>query len=198
MSRRFDTQSLEGVTFSVALRGYDRDEVDAYISQVSEAIRGLEGALEKSYLSLGEEMGALLQHAKDSADAMIAKGEAEAEATRDAADAAAKKIREEAEAESRSVRAAAEEHGRATRSDADNYAQKTRSSADHDASTRIADADNRVGQLRQEESEIRSNLLLLATDLEAVARRTSDLASEEESKVVLATRPEARVEELSS
>jgi DivIVA domain-containing protein len=140
------SQDLARVEFATAMRGYDKDEVDTFLRELAEEqnrlVTELETAkrsAEKAHLELGEEIGDLLQHAKDVADQMVKKAEEQAaeikEKTRRAAD------RTVAEAERR--------------------AEDLRRASENSAVTRIREAQEKVSSLETVEKEIRNHLYSL-------------------------------------
>ena len=162
MREASSNEHLENTTFSTALRGYDRDEVDAFVRTVAQEMRALnEDRNEKVYESLGEEMGALLQHARDSADAMKRQAQEDAANTRAEAEAEANKIKEDATAAARELQQTAEQH-----------ATKTRTEAESEASTRIADATEKVRRLEATEGQARARLKSIREELASI---TNDL-----------------------
>jgi DivIVA domain-containing protein len=78
-------QGLEHVEFATAIRGYDKDEVNTFLKELAtehnrmmaELVAAQKSA-ENVYLEMGEEIGDILQHAKDVADQMIKRAEEEA------------------------------------------------------------------------------------------------------------------------
>jgi DivIVA domain-containing protein len=70
--------------FSIAFRGYDRDEVDAYIADLEELTRGADarsGALSRGELAemLGDEIGAVLAAAEEAAQTARERAQKEAD-----------------------------------------------------------------------------------------------------------------------
>jgi DivIVA domain-containing protein len=70
--------------FSIAFRGYDRDEVDAYVAELEELTRGAEArsrALSRAELAemLGDEIGAVLAAAEEAAQAVRESAKKEAD-----------------------------------------------------------------------------------------------------------------------
>jgi DivIVA domain-containing protein len=70
--------------FSIAFRGYDRDEVDAYVAELEQLTRGAEarsGALSRAELAemLGDEIGAVLAAAEEAAQAVRESAKKEAD-----------------------------------------------------------------------------------------------------------------------
>ena len=88
---------VRDVAFPVALRGYDREAVDAYIEHISrlvaelEASRSPEEAVRRALDQVGEETSGILQRAQETASEITARSRAQAddrlrEAEREAAD----------------------------------------------------------------------------------------------------------------
>jgi DivIVA domain-containing protein len=96
-------QGLERVQFATAIRGYDKDEVDTFLRELAtehnrmmaELVAAQKNA-ENVYLEMGEEIGDILQHAKDVADQMIKRAEEEAAVITEQARRAAAKTASEA------------------------------------------------------------------------------------------------------
>jgi DivIVA domain-containing protein len=179
MREASSNDELENTTFSTALRGYDRDEVDAFVRNVAQEMRDLhQGRTQNLYESLGEEMGALLQHARDSADDMTRKAQEQAAATRSEADADARRIREEAKATASEIQKRAEQK-----------AAETRAEAEREASTRIAEATEKVARLEKTEGAARIRISTLHEELASITNDLQHLEIHENAQE--ATRPEA-------
>jgi DivIVA domain-containing protein len=162
MSSDVSPDAIESAEFSTALRGYDKDEVDAFLRLIgSEHRRLLESSRatrdnnEKPYQSLGADVGELLQHAKDAADGLRLKAEEDSA-----------RIREEAK------KAAA-----GTRERVDKEAQKIREAAEYDASQRTKDTERRLEDLRGIETSITSQLDELRGRLQSVIDQLSGTAA---------------------
>src|SRR3989337_1323436 len=56
-------EDIETASFTVAIRGYDKQEVEAFLADTADHVRVLTEASGSAYVDLGEEMGELLQHA---------------------------------------------------------------------------------------------------------------------------------------
>ncbi len=85
------TSNGEG-QFTASRRGYDRDEVDAYVAQLQREIRELQArkqtpdaAVRSALERVGDEVAAVLQQAHDSADDIVAAAKREGEQHRDRA-----------------------------------------------------------------------------------------------------------------
>jgi DivIVA domain-containing protein len=109
------TRSGAGI-FKPARRGYDREEVDAYISQLHRQIHDLQArasspdaAVRDALERVGGEVAGLLQHAHDTADQIVADAEADAQSHRSAAAKNASEVTAAAERYAAEVTAAAEQ-----------------------------------------------------------------------------------------
>jgi cell division septum initiation protein DivIVA len=80
-----DPLAAVSVDFPVALRGYDRFAVDAYVERTAElvaelqATRSPEAAVRRALERVGEEISGILQRAHDTADEITARSRSEAE-----------------------------------------------------------------------------------------------------------------------
>lgn len=116
-------EDFEGREFLVTLRGYDRDEVQAFLEEAARdyraALKAASNAREDPFENLGREVGSVLQAAQESAAKIRAEAEAEAQAMRDQAQreiavitentaSAAKQLREEAERYAAEIRSKAD------------------------------------------------------------------------------------------
>jgi DivIVA domain-containing protein len=156
MRETLSAKDIERAEFSTSLRGYDRDEVDGFLSTVADDHRRLSEALEssrrtadKSYHKLGAEMGELLQHAKDHADQLTRRAEEEAKQSRQEAKKQANEIKEKAERKAGEIKQAAE----------------------YEASMRIKDAERRVGELIAAEGDARRRLHDIQAEIRNVMER---------------------------
>jgi DivIVA domain-containing protein len=164
-------EELEQASFSVVLRGYDRDEVDAYLKNVVDELRETQRLRsERLYETLGEEMGGLLQHARDSADDMIAQAQSEAASLREEARRAAGATRSDAKVEAKDL---------LDRARAD--AQQTRAEADKAAQARVDEAARRVAELEQSEAEARERVSGLRLQLVALTDQLEQLGTPPEA-----------------
>jgi DivIVA domain-containing protein len=80
-----DPVAVVNVEFPVAMRGYDRATVDAYVKQVSrlvaemQATRSPEAAVRRALERVGEQISGILQRAHDTAEQITAQSRSEAE-----------------------------------------------------------------------------------------------------------------------
>lgn len=163
-------QNIEKAEFPVVVRGYSREEVDAFLRDLAQQQRALAEELakakqesEKTYLALGEEIGALLQHAKDLSDDMVKK-----------ADEEGARLREEA-------RRAAEQ----TQNDARSRSVEIIRAAESDASECVTEAAQKLDELQKAETEARERL----QSLRALADSLSTQIEQVESKEPISRRP---------
>jgi cell division initiation protein len=157
-------EPVRDVEFSSALRGYEKTEVDTFLRELAEEHNRLIAELaaarrsaEKAHLELGEEMGELLQHAKDIADGLV------------------KKAGEEASLTIENGRRTAE----ATVAEARRLADDLTRTAEAAAVTRVREAQQKVAALQELETEVRSHLTALqhtARSLDSEIARTAGQA----------------------
>src|ERR687883_344784 len=90
MADGISPQQIENAQFTTALHGYKREEVDALLHRAADAydralkeILSLQIKADKPYQALGEEAGALLQNAKESAVDLKRRSEEAARKIRD-------------------------------------------------------------------------------------------------------------------
>ncbi len=136
--------------FSLAMRGYDRGEVDALLTEVGEWIEraGEDPAgserVRDELARVGEQVSAILVEAHE----------------------AAREIREEASAQARQSLVGANTTAESVRGDADEYAQRTREEADAYGSSVRADADAEVERLIEEANQRKRDVEAVISDLE--------------------------------
>jgi DivIVA domain-containing protein len=164
---------LRDVRFSTAMRGYDRDAVDRYVSRVNRVIAELqitaapESAIRHALEQVTDETQGLLERAHETADEITRRSRAQADdriqgATReaqelhDASEQEARQLRDEAAHEAREVREAAAKEAREVREAAQREAREIRETAE--ARVRELEADTRaiiderarlIGELRE-------------------------------------------------
>jgi cell division initiation protein len=160
MREKESARYIQEADFSGSLRGYDREEVDAFLRSVAEEHQRLIDELsasrrktDKPFQSLGTEVGELLQRAKDSADGLRGRAQEEAE-----------QIRRQA------VEAAA-----ATQRRAEQEAKKVEEAADYEASTKIEEARRRARRLKEAEAEALARVRDVRTELSVLSRRLEDV-----------------------
>ncbi|MDP9225729.1 MAG: DivIVA domain-containing protein [Actinomycetota bacterium] len=167
MRESITPEDIKGANFSVAIRGYDRGEVEAFLRDVAAGVSALLDSSEKPYQSLGEEVGELLQQAKDAADKLFSEARDEAAALVQSAQDDATALRDEAEA-----------HAQQVREYADGEVARKIAQADEEAANRIGAADARAQELSTTEVEARQRISALRTELEAVGETLRRLGTQ--------------------
>lgn len=110
MWRGLTPEQLDDTTFSPAVRGYNRAEVDAFVQQMAETLRELRAAATPPPpRSLGAEIDQLLEAARSSAEALTNDAQEKATALVADADARAKETIDNAEVRAREMVDAAEQ-----------------------------------------------------------------------------------------
>jgi DivIVA domain-containing protein len=112
------SENIRNVSFSTAVRGYDRREVDRYVQRVNRLIAELEishspeSAVRHALDRVGEQTSGILQRARETADEIIHTAGSEADETTARGRAEAKEVVAEAQAKADRTLAEAEEHAR--------------------------------------------------------------------------------------
>lgn len=102
-------EDIERARFQVAFRGYETQKVDAFLQGAAESYRlALKDASENAYRNLGQEIGQLLQDAKNTAEDIRRKAQEDASTLRAEAEREATRVRSEADQEAREITARAE------------------------------------------------------------------------------------------
>lgn len=192
-------EGIEKAEFSIKVRGYDREEVDGFLSLVASEVRHLLDKLEnideeKPFESLGAEAGRLLQLAEDAAKATKAAAETELAQERQAFEAEKSRIeqelslrRTEIEDEGLAIIKRAEEDAAGTREKADGYAaqiedqmatlkeriteeaKKLRSDARAEYTVLLREAKRNAAGI-EKEAKLRADKMLAATEQQASER----------------------------
>jgi DivIVA domain-containing protein len=151
-----EPEEIEGREFLMGLRGYDRNEVDEFLTAIAgelrqaraerDALRDAPPAADP-YEQLGFDVSTILRTAHEEADACRAQADADADASRAAADEYAARVRREIAADAEQARDALEGARReATRivDEARAEAEVRRQEATADATRIIAEAEGRA------------------------------------------------------
>ncbi len=160
---------LRDVSFSTAVRGYDRREVDDYVKRVNRVIAELEishspqAAVKHALDRVGEQTSGVLQRAREAAEELTTTAFAESEhATRRAKVEAAEMV-EKAQADADRLRV-----------DAAQEAEELRTSAHAEAEKRLGDVEARARERERKLEERLGTLGRQVADVEA--RRAQALA----------------------
>ena len=170
MQPELTPEEIETASFTIGLRGYDKQEVEDYLVAVADHIRLISDVSRSAYVDLGDEMGQLLQHARDSADEMTRKAQEEATA-----------LRAEVDAESTDKRRDADEYRQRARDEVGEEVERIREGAEEQARGIIEDAQRRIVTLQQEEVEARERIRALRLQLLEVTLRLQRFEVAEEA-----------------
>jgi DivIVA domain-containing protein len=161
----FSPEEIESKEFLITLRGYDKDEVQAFLRAVAADYRSLGDTSRAAapvtssnpFESLGEEVGTVLKVARESANALRQKAEDEASAAR-----------RRAEEESAALRNAASAAAKRLTEEAERHAIEVRAAAEREAGDRLRDVGRRVERLQGTETKLRQRLYSLEMMLQSM------------------------------
>lgn len=165
-------QRIRNASFAHAVRGYDRNEVDAFLRELADWLEsgGDEAAgseLVRSELErVGERTAAILTEAHDAGQGI------REDATRDVrqqlidANVTAESLRTSAEEYSEKTREEADAYGRRTRNDADAYAEQSRSESEAEAARIRADANEQAQKIVADANGRRDEVEAVVAELE--------------------------------
>jgi DivIVA domain-containing protein len=151
----FAPHEIEHKKFVVALRGYAKDEVDAFLRAVA-----------ADYAALSDDVGRRLTTAATWPAQLSASIE---NIVREAWETA-RETKRRAEEEAADIRQAAHEEARRWRRFAEEDAAQMRAAAQRDVEERYAAIDRRVAELRQTEEDLREKLYAVEAALASVSR----------------------------
>ena len=163
-------EDIVTASFTVGIRGYDKQEVEAFLAEIADHVRALTEASSSAYVDLGEEMGELLQHARNSADEMTARAQEEATA-----------LRAQVDAEIADKRRETDEYVQTATEDITAEVERSRDAAEEQARAIIEDAQTRIVTLQREEGEARERIRALRLQLLEVTLRLQRFEIAEES-----------------
>jgi DivIVA domain-containing protein len=170
MQPELTPEEIETASFTIGLRGYDKQEVEDYLVAVADHIRVISDVSRSAYVDLGDEMGQLLQHARDSADEMTRKAQEEATA-----------LRAEVDAEATDKRRDADEYRQRAKDEVGEEVKRIREGAEEQARGIIEDAQRHIVTLQQEEVEARERIRALRLQLLEVTLRLQRFEVAEEA-----------------
>ncbi len=187
-------ERIRNTTFSLTVRGYDRNEVDAYLAQLADwletgggggaaAVEAVRTELER----IGEQTAGILTEAHQAAEGIRADASAGVRQQLVDANQTTEKIRADAAEYAADTRDEADAYARKVRGEADAYAARTtaeieselaedREAAEKEAARIVADANKRksdvesvIGDLEQRRDAVLAELERLATGLVGTA-----------------------------
>jgi DivIVA domain-containing protein len=201
--RRDVRAAIRNVSFKVAVRGYDRAEVDAYVKQVNRVIAELEvsssprAAVRHALERVGEQVHGILDRARDTADEIVATARQEAEeiAARAKAEAADLVVNASTQADASKAEAAqilAEANAKAddivarAKGDAEGIVAKAQSEAAAHLRRVEEEADARREEAQAQLREIQADIATVSEEHHGLLGDVRDLAARLEQLAVQA------------
>jgi DivIVA domain-containing protein len=169
------TKIGEGL-FGVVRRGYDREQVDAYVAQLQRRIQELQedtssdGAVRMALAQVGEDVSAVLQQSHQTATQIVGSARTEAEQMLGAARTRAEETVQTAQQEAAQTLAEAKDEAADHRRQADSYAAEV-----------VANAERRVHDLDLDTDRIwaeRERIVADARDLSRQLQGIAEIAAE--------------------
>jgi DivIVA domain-containing protein len=143
---RKSADRIRNASFSHAVRGYDRHEVDQFLAELADWLEasGGDAASERvrdELERIGEQTSNILTEAHDAGQTIRSEAEREVRQTLVDANLKSEALRAEADEYAEQAREEADTYARKARADADGYAHKTRADADGYAAAAHQEAD---------------------------------------------------------
>jgi DivIVA domain-containing protein len=173
---------IRDVSFPIAVRGYERHAVDAYIERVNRVIAELEvgsspqASVRHALDRVGEQIGDVLQHARQAAEEITAVALAEAEATTAKARTEAEQIMEDAELQAHQLRARAKQQADEMLARAREQAAELMLGAEEQARTVQEQAEPRLRELEADTEAVWDARRKLLEDLPRMATELMEIA----------------------
>jgi DivIVA domain-containing protein len=168
MSGALTPDAIENAVFAVRDRGYDPDEVEAFLKRIGDELKSREGGpakRAKPYEALGKEMAALLEHAQQIAHRTRVDAEEKAAQILQEAHEASKKEREAAEETRRRAQREAEdihEEASTTASRLKHQGEQFRQVAEAEASLMRQDVRNEIRRAKEDAKKRAAEILVAA------------------------------------
>jgi DivIVA domain-containing protein len=179
---------IRNVSFHAAVRGYDRDQVDAYVKQVNRIIAELEvsssprAAVRHALDRVGDQVHGILQRARETADDVTSGAVQEAEEITARAKAEAAEIVVNASTEADAVKAEAGSLASVARAESEEILARARSEAEQIVSTAQAQASEHMKRTEGEADAIRKQAALdlrgIEQEVDSIVATRDDLLDE--------------------
>lgn len=186
--RRDVPQDLLNVTFPVAMRGYDRDAVEAYVKRVNRVIAELKmsasprAAVTHALEQTEQQVSGLLQRARDTGEEIVASARQEAEEIVSRAKAEAAELYVNVSSDADAMKAEAEKVRADARSDGEDILARSQQEAESTRTRSQAEAEERRRQLEEELNALReqaeARMRELQTDTEHVQEERRELLAD--------------------
>lgn len=182
-----DRESIERVrtaTFATARRGYDKREVDRFLSRMADWLESGAGDDSRSQVirdeltRIGEQTGKIMTDAHEVAEGMRADAERDATNVRSEADAYAERVRIEADEYSKEQRGEADSYIGRVQREAATEASELREQAERQAEEVSAEAARRRRQLEVEIGELKQRREGVLADMQRLSSQLVGTASE--------------------
>jgi DivIVA domain-containing protein len=180
VTRSDAAEAVEGIrnaTFTLARRGYDTGEVDAYLSKLADWLersgsgQAQSETIKRQLEQIGHRTAKILTAAEEAAQGVRVDLEAEARRRTD-----------EARIEAESARRSADQYAKRTRDEADAYAATVRAEAEAQAAEKVKEAEARAIGMVEEGAKRRREMESVIADLqsrrEAVVRGLEKLSTQ--------------------
>jgi DivIVA domain-containing protein len=173
---------LRDVRFPTAMRGYDREAVDEYVSRVNQVIAELqitaapESAIRNALDQVTEETRGLLERAHETAEEITRRSRSQAHDRVEEATQEAEQLREASEQEARRTRDDAAHEAREVREAAAKEAREVREAAQREARETREAAEARVRELEADAQRIIEERARLIGELRELIRRLGEFA----------------------
>jgi DivIVA domain-containing protein len=174
---------IRDVSFSSAMRGYDRRQVDAYVEQVNRVIAELEisrspqSAIKHALDRVGEQTSGVLQRAREVADELTATALAEAEHATRRASVEAEEIVEKAQMQAHQLRAQSKDEAEEILARARAEAAENVERTEEQVRTLQAGAEGRLRALQADIESSAAKRRKLLEELQRTASELDDFAS---------------------
>lgn len=169
---RDSIERIRSATFPVARRGYDRREVDRFLTSLAEwletggAGQSRSDVIRRELERIGEQTGKILTEAHDVAERLRVQAEREVEGMIEGAQTQAERTRAAADGILAEAQGVAESAAQKLRTEADKYATQTRTDADHDAEQTLRKARAEAKRILDEASARKRAVEVVIADLE--------------------------------
>jgi DivIVA domain-containing protein len=207
--RHYVPRDILDVSFPVAVRGYDRRAVDAYVERVNRVIAELKvsasppAAVRHALDQAGEKVEGLLQAAREAAEQVTASARQEAEENTARAKAEAAELTVNTSAEADRVKAEADELRATARAEADETVAKANAEADErlrqlrdELAEQRVHAETRMREIQADTEALRKERRQLLDDVRTMASGLVDLANAAAVRVPLREPAESAEETL--
>ena len=166
--------------FATAMRGYEREAVDAYVSRVNQVIAELqitaapESAIRHALEQVTDETKGLLERAHETADEITRRSRSQADDRVQRATQEAQQLQDASEEEARQLRDTAAHEAREVREAAAKEAREVREGAQREARETREAAEGRVRELETDGQAIMEERAQMIGELRELVRRLGE------------------------